>query len=370
MHPVDTNKFPGGLKPTFDTIKSLGMKPGLWMSIGSATQDAQVFQDHPEWFVKGPDGEIGNLHSEHDSDFYSASFGTDWVDYIKGRILRLVREYGLRYTKLDFAVVTSAYVNNDSLSGSYAADHPYYRDHRESFIVFYERLLGLFDDLHREAPELFIDCTFETAGKLQLMDYAIARHAEGNWLSNFESPSPVGPLRVRHMAWWRSPALPASSLVIGNQALDDPEFEFALKSLIGTLPIVLGDPRQVPPQRRARIKAWSDWMRDMQDQHDYMSFRKDLPGFGEPREGHWDGWQRINFIKRSGGIFGVFRQGARESSRSVFLTDLMPDSMYAVRQAPQGEVIARGSGQQLMQKGIKIELHKDYDGGIFEVGLE
>ncbi|MDZ7725919.1 MAG: hypothetical protein U5R06_24630 [candidate division KSB1 bacterium] len=191
--------------------------------------------------------------------------------------------------KLDFAVVTSAYVNNDSLSGSYATDHPYYRDHRESFIVFYERLLGLFDDLHREAPELFIDCTFETAGKLQLMDYAIARHAEVNWLSNFESPSPVGPLRVRHIAWWRSPALPASSLVIGNQALDDPEFEFALKSLINTLPIVLGDPRQVPSQQRARIKAWSDWMRDMQNQYNYMSFRKDLPGFGEPREGHWDG---------------------------------------------------------------------------------
>lgn len=97
-------------------------------------------------------------------------------------------------------------------------------------------MLELFDQLHAACPDLFIDCTFETAGKLQLMDYAIARHAEGNWLANFEEPSPTGPLRIRQMAWWRSLALPASSLVIGNTRMDDPGFEFALKSLIGTLP--------------------------------------------------------------------------------------------------------------------------------------
>lgn len=61
------------------------------------------------------------------------------------------------------------------------------------------------------------------------MDYAIAQHAEGNWLSNFEEPSPVGPLLVRQMAWWRAPVVPASSLDIGNQRMDDPGFEFSLK---------------------------------------------------------------------------------------------------------------------------------------------
>ncbi len=67
-----------------------------------------------------------------------------------------------------------------------------------------------------------------------MMDYAIAQHAEGNWLSNFEDPSPVGPLRIRQIAWWRSPALPASSLVIGNMPIDEPDFMFGFKSLIGT----------------------------------------------------------------------------------------------------------------------------------------
>jgi len=29
-------------------------------------------------------------------------------------------------------------------------------------------------------------------------------------------------IRIRQMAWWRTPVLPAGSMVIGNQPMDDP----------------------------------------------------------------------------------------------------------------------------------------------------
>lgn len=365
---VDENKFRGGLKPTFDHMKELGMKPGLWISIGSATGDAKVFTEHPEWFVEDQEGKPGNIHFETEEEgFYSASFGTDWYDYIKETILRLVKEYGLMYAKLDLAVVASPYVNNPEISGSWATDHPFHKDHEESFIVIYERVMQLFDELHEEAPDLFIDCTFETAGKLQMMDYAIAEHAEGNWLSNFEEPAPLGPLRIRQMAWWRSPVLPASSLVIGNQAMNDPGFEFSLKSLIGTLPIVLGDPRELSDEKKARIREWAEWMRGMQEKYDYMTYRKDLPGFGEPAEGHWDGWQRINFDTREGGIIGVFRQGALEDSRQVFVEDLWPDEYYSVKLAPEGTEILQAKGRQLMEEGFLVAIKAKYDGTIYEI---
>lgn len=365
---VDTTKFPGGLKPTFDYIRSLGMKPGLWISIGSATKDAQVFKEHPEWFVKNKNNQLTDLHLPHDqSDFYTSCFGTGWFNYIKKTILRLVNEHGLAYAKLDFAAVTSAYVNNNTRSGCYATNHPYHKDHLESYWVIYQRVIQLFDELHKEAPQLFIDCTFETAGKLQLMDYAIAQHADGNWLANFESRSPIGPLRVRQMAWWRSPVLPAASLVIGNQAIDDPDFEFSLKSLIGTLPIVLGDPRKISDKKIKMIKNWSDWMQKMQQQYDYMAYRKDLTGFGEPRMGAWDGWQRINFQDKNGGIFGVFRQGAHETTRIVVLQDLMPEILYSIHEAPHGKQVYQATGEKLMQDGLKITISKEYDGKIYEI---
>jgi len=368
---VDRNKFPGDLSSVFDYIRSLGMKPGLWMSIGSATEDARVYQDHPEWFVIDRNGKTGNLHTTWEAhDFFTSCFGTEWFGYIKTAILDLVKKHGLAYAKLDFSVATSAYINDPKVSGCYATDHPYHRDHEESFIVIYQNVLKLFDELHAEAPDLFIDCTFETAGKLQLQDYAFARHAEGNWLSNIENPFPTGALRMRQMAWWRSPALPAGSLVIGNLPLDSKNFEVDLKSLIGTLPIVLGDPRKLTPEKRASIKKWADWMVKMQEKYDYMSFRQDLSGFGEPREGSWDGWSRINTDSRKGGIIGVFRHGSNETSRIVCVERLDPKARYSVLLAPEGKEIAVLTGSQLATRGFRVELSEKYDGDVFEIRLK
>jgi alpha-galactosidase len=365
---VDRNKFPGGLSSTFDYIRSRGMKPGLWISIGSATADSKVFKTHPEWFVTDQSGKTGNLHTSSGAPgFYTSCFGTEWFNYIKSAILTLVNEYGLAYAKLDFSVATSAYINDPNISGCYAIDHPYHRDHKESFIMIYQNVLKLFDELHAEAPDLFIDCTFETEGKLQLQDYAFAKHAEGNWLSNIEEPFPTGALRMRQLAWWRSPAVPAGSLVIGNLPLDSKNLEFDLKSLIGTLPIMLGDPRKLTPLQRAELKKWADWMVRMQEKYDYMSFRQDLQGFGEPSEGSWDGWSRINTDSKDGGIIGVFRQGAKEKSRSVFVSNLDPQKTYQVLLAPEGKTVEQLTGSQLSSEGFIVSFMNNYDGSVFEI---
>ena len=108
----------------------------------------------------------------------------------------------------------------------------------------------------------------------------------------------------------------------------------------------------------------------MQKKYDYMSYRKDLPGFGEPKEGSWDGWQRINFQSREGGIFGVFRQGALEDTRKVFLKDLFPDENYTIRLAPNGDIVYKASGKELMQTGFTIQINNKYDANIYEVGIE
>ena len=47
------------------------------------------------------------------------------------------------------------------------------------------------------------------------------------------------------MAWWRSPAIPATALMIGNPEMQDKGWEMHLKSLADTLPIMLGEPRKL-----------------------------------------------------------------------------------------------------------------------------
>ena len=363
---INTEKFPNGLKPIFDRIKELGMKPGIWLSVGRLDRDGETVQDHPQWIVRDASGNITDLHTGSGSNV-TACMGTDWCDYIKDIILHNVRAYGIQYVKLDLAIVTSAYVYDAAHTGCYATDHKFHRDHEESYDVIYEQCMKMFDELHASAPDLFIDCTFETAGKLQLMDYGIAKHADGNWLSNVEEESPAGALRIRELGWVRSPALPATSLVIGNQTVDQPLHLLAYKSLTGTLPIMLGDPRKLNSEERAEFKDWTSWVKGLEKRHGIMSFRQDIPGFGMPMVGSWDGFCRINTETRSGGLVGIFREGSVETTRTVTVRSLEPDAVYSVLRGPDGCETARMTGIELEKKGFPVTLENEFDGELFEI---
>lgn len=362
---IDMSKFPNGLKPVFDYIKSLGMKPGIWVSVGSASPSSKVFKAHPDWFVLDENQQPTNLHIE-DNAIRTACFGTGWYGYIKDVLMKLSLEYGLEYLKLDFTVVTSPYRFTKNQTGCYATTHPGHTDHNESLYTNYEQVWKLFDELHAAKPNLFIDCTFETMGGLQLIDYAMLKHAEGDWLSNFNGPEAKVDLRVRNMAWWRSPAMPSTALVIGNPEMQDTAWDLHIKSLAGALPIMLGDPRKLSAADFKKYKGYANWLQLMDNRYSIMSYRQDLAGFGEPMEGMWDGFQRINTDTKQGGIIGVFRQGAMESKRVVTINNLNLEKTYRVKKM-NGKRITTKTGKALAIKGFKVVLSKLYDGELFEI---
>jgi len=367
---IDMQKFPNGLKPVFDYIKSLGMKPGLWVSIGSAAPSSKVYKAHPEWFVIDKNGNPTSLHAPDDKGKFTACFGTGWYDYIKNILLKLSVDYGLEYFKLDFAVVTSAYTYDHTQSGCYSTSHPGHKDHNESLFTNFERLWQLFDELHAAKPNLFIDCTFETIGGTQLIDYALVKHAEGDWLSNFAGiAGEKTDIRIRNMAWWRSPAMPATALVIGNPQMQDKEWEMHIKSIAGALPIMLGDPRKLSAEDLKKYRGYADWLQLMESKYGIMSYRQDLPGFGEPMEGMWDGYQRINTETKNGGIIGVFRHGAVEANRIVTVKYLDPIKTYSVK-SMNGKIITTLTGGELKTKGFDLTLSGLYSGELFEVSVK
>jgi alpha-galactosidase len=364
---IDFKKFPNGLKPVFDYIKSLGMKPGLWVSIGSASPESKVYKAHPEWFVTDRGGKPTSLHAPVDKEKFTACFGTGWYDYIKVILLKMAADYGIEYYKLDFSVVTSAYTYDHNQSGCYSTAHAGHRDHNESLFTNYERLWKLFDELHEARPELFIDCTFETLGATQAIDYSLVKHAEGDWLSNFAgAEGEKTDIRIRNMAWWRSPAMPATALVIGNPQMQDPGWETHIKSIAGALPIMLGDPRKLSESDLKIYRRYADWLQLMESKYGIMSFRQDLPGFGEPMEGMWDGFQRINTETNEGGIIGVFRHGSVESKRIVTVNWLDPLKTYHVK-TMEGKVVATSTGSELKTNGFTVTFRELYSGELFEI---
>ena len=374
---VDTNKFPRGLKPVFARVRELGMRPTLYFCLGQVSANAEVRKAHPEWMVRSADGRIVNLHTPRNNDA-TACFGTGWKDYIGKIIADHAKEYGLSYIKLDLAIATSAYIYDSAWSGCYAKDHPGHRDRPESFDVIYANCLDMFDCIHRAAPGAYIDCTFESAGKLQLIDYGLLRHADGNWLSNIgegmrgnmKARLDTLPCRMRQIAWERALAVPTSALIIGNLWISDPNRILAFKSLAGALPVMLGDPRRVPQAERAELKRLVKAFCAAGERHGFMAYRQDLPGFGEPGEGRWDGFARINTTTRTGGIVGVFRQNAAEPSRVVVVNGLDSDATYAVTRLADGAPVASATGAELARKGFRVAFDKMIDGELFEVRLE
>ena len=171
------------------------------------------------------------------------------------------------------------------------------------------------------------------------------------------------------MAWWRSPAMSATALVIGNPRMDDKGWETHIKSLAGALPIMLGDPRKLAPADLKKYREYADWIQKMNNLYDIMSFRQDLPGFGEPKEGSWDGFQRINTDTKAGGIIGVFRHGSMEPKRKVTINYLDPEKTYEIRTI-DGKLISTSSGKELNTKGFEWELEGTYSGELFEVSLK
>ncbi len=64
-----TDKFPKGMDGLSKDLQGLGMRPGVWLTPFAATEDSQVYREHPNWFVK------------YGSDWYHANVPVKMYDF-------------------------------------------------------------------------------------------------------------------------------------------------------------------------------------------------------------------------------------------------------------------------------------------------
>lgn len=91
----DPAKFPNGLKPLSDYVRSLGMKFGLHMPFAEAALDSRVLREHPDWKVEN-DGQ--RAYFEAAGLCLSHRPAREWVI---AEILRVVRENGVDWLLQD-----------------------------------------------------------------------------------------------------------------------------------------------------------------------------------------------------------------------------------------------------------------------------
>ncbi|MEF1304244.1 alpha-galactosidase, partial [Vibrio owensii] len=53
-----SDKFSGGVKELIHNIRAKGKKPAIWMAPFIAQPESEIFQKHPDWFVRHEDGSL------------------------------------------------------------------------------------------------------------------------------------------------------------------------------------------------------------------------------------------------------------------------------------------------------------------------
>jgi hypothetical protein len=104
--------YPGGMKATADTIKGLGLTPGIWFMPFAGNFLDPFFKDHQDWFAKNPEGKP-----------YDTRWGDTCLDmtnpaardYLRSVVSRISHEWGYQVFKMDGfwtgSATNMAYVN-------------------------------------------------------------------------------------------------------------------------------------------------------------------------------------------------------------------------------------------------------------------
>ena len=93
---VNENRFPGGMKPIADYIRSKGMIPGLWFELESLAPKSLHYNDC-EHLVK-KDGVPLTVGGKRFWDMEDSRV----VEYLSEKVIRLLKECGFGYLKVDY----------------------------------------------------------------------------------------------------------------------------------------------------------------------------------------------------------------------------------------------------------------------------
>lgn len=106
-------RFPHGMKWLADRIRALGLKPGMWLAPYVISEPTEVFQQHPDWLLRHPDGRlkrVGPWPSE-DSDWARGEnpkrYGLDIThpgaaEWLAALFDTVANRWGYQMIKVDF----------------------------------------------------------------------------------------------------------------------------------------------------------------------------------------------------------------------------------------------------------------------------
>ncbi|MCS7191455.1 MAG: alpha-galactosidase [Armatimonadetes bacterium] len=96
-------KFGKGMKWVAEIVKQHAMKPGIWL-IPQKTDSDEVYNEHPDWFLRKPDGtpvRIGDWHPRKVESYVVDPTNPEALEYIRRLFHTLAHDWGFDYFKID-----------------------------------------------------------------------------------------------------------------------------------------------------------------------------------------------------------------------------------------------------------------------------
>ncbi|HZC42683.1 MAG TPA: alpha-galactosidase, partial [Acidobacteriaceae bacterium] len=97
--------FPSGLAGMEQKVTNLGLVPGIWTAPFEVSVRSWVYQNHPDWLVHNAKGEPIHIRwvTDHNDPLYVLdSTNPGAQEYLRKTYQTLVRDWGIRYIKMDF----------------------------------------------------------------------------------------------------------------------------------------------------------------------------------------------------------------------------------------------------------------------------
>lgn len=101
----NATQFPRGMRVVGQAVTRLGFKLALWTAPFEVSKRAWVYENHPDWLVKNAAGQpiqIGDVSRARDALYALDTTNPGAQEYLRSTYRTLVREWGVRYFKLDF----------------------------------------------------------------------------------------------------------------------------------------------------------------------------------------------------------------------------------------------------------------------------
>jgi alpha-galactosidase len=333
--------FPQGIDGVRKFLANEHLGLGLWVPLAAVGTQTAAYVEHPEWACQDANGRP-KITGTAAGPQGLMCLGSPYRELALRRLNELIQRYRPRYIKVDLTTVFNAYGEEP---GCHAPGH-YHRTWAESLDRIYEGLEYIGSRLHEAHPEVIVDYTFELWGEKHLIDAALLRYADVDWLSNVSDAksTDAGTTQARMLLYQRALSIPAETMLIGNLRAATPPIEERFGVAIGSGPVLLGDLRDLSSGEQQWWGEQVRWFRQLRARASLLDSFFPLGNWQQPGTGQWDGFARLS--RTSDGVIVLFRNDPRASQATVRLVP-PPNVEYEVRSVLDGRALGQITAQQL-----------------------